>query len=293
MRPQFWASTLLSASRLYTTTSASSTCPAAARALLSSPILSNTCAPTATAARLFSTSLAHKKSVKPQAETTDSKHNIRIPTPSTPVATTSTMAASSSQLLEAFKARRSFYQLNKELPIPKEKVTELVKEALIQVPSSFNSQSNRVLVLYGADHEKLWDITLEILKPFVPEEAWASTAGKNAAFRAAAGTALFFIDTTTVAEYQEKFALYKDRFPTWAEHSTAMLQFAVWTILEAEGLGANLQHYNPLIDERVAAEWNVPKSWQLTAQVVFGGRAGEAGPKDHKPLEETFKVAGA
>jgi uncharacterized protein len=203
------------------------------------------------------------------------------------------MAAFSSQLLEAFKARRSFYQLNKELPIPKEKVTAIVQEALIQVPSSFNSQSNRVLVLYGADHDKLWDITLEILKPFVPEEAWAATAGKNAAFKAAAGTALFFIDTTTVAEYQEKFALYKDRFPTWAEHSTAMLQFAVWTTLEAEGLGANLQHYNPLIDERVAAEWNVPKTWQLTAQVVFGGRAGEAGPKDHKPLEETFKVAGA
>ncbi|KAJ2981164.1 hypothetical protein NUW58_g6758 [Xylaria curta] len=48
----------------------------------------------------------------------------------------------------------------------------------------------------------------------------------------------------------------------------------------------------PLIDERVASEWNVPAHWQLTAQLVFGGRAGEPGPKDHLPLEETFKVAG-
>ena len=92
---------------------------------------------------------------------------------------------------------------------------------------------------------------------------------------------------------QEKFALYKDRFPTWAEHSSAMLQYANWVTLESEGLGANLQHYNPLIDERVAAEWKVPSNWQLTAQLVFGGRAGEAGPKDHLPLEETFKVAKA
>lgn len=199
----------------------------------------------------------------------------------------------SATLIEAFKARRSFYQLNKELPIPKDKVSSIVQDNLIQIPSSFNSQSNRVLVLYGAEHDKLWDITSEILKPLVPAESWDGTAARNAGFKAGAGTVLFFIDTTVVSGMQDKFALYKDRFPVWAEHSTAMLQFATWTTLEAEGLGANLQHYNPLIDERVAAEWGVPSNWQLTAQLVFGGRAGEAGPKDHLPLEQTFKVAGA
>ncbi|KAI0398148.1 Nitroreductase-like protein [Xylariaceae sp. FL0594] len=262
MRPQVLTSSFLSASRLYTATFASSTCPAVARSLVP-----NTRASIAAALRPFTT-----------------RQNIHTPA--------STMAASSSQLLEAFKARRSYYQLNKELPIPKEKVADIVKEALIQVPSSFNSQSNRVLVLFGADHDKLWDITSEILKPLVPADSWDATAGRNAGFRAGAGTVLFFVDTAVVADFQQKFALYKDRFPTWAEHSTAMLQFAVWTALEAEGLGANIQHYNPLIDERVAAEWGIPSTWQLTAQVVFGGRAGEPGPKEHKPLEEIFKVAG-
>ncbi|RYC60742.1 hypothetical protein CHU98_g5463 [Xylaria longipes] len=291
MRPQVLTSTLLFASRLSTTTAASSssssTCRAA-RALLpsaSSPL--KTCA--APAARNFSASLARSKLVAPQAETTQSGQEIRIPTPSTPVA----MAASSATLIDAFKARRTYYQLNKELSVPKDKITSIVQENLIQVPSSFNSQSNRVLVLYGAEHDKLWDITSEILKPLVPAESWDATAARNAGFKAAAGTVLFFIDTTVVSNFQEKFALYKDRFPTWAEHSTAMLQFATWTTLEAEGLGANLQHYNPLIDERVAAEWKIPSSWQLSAQLVFGGRAGEPGSKDHLPLEDTFKVAGA
>ncbi|CAG9942174.1 unnamed protein product [Clonostachys rosea f. rosea IK726] len=59
------------------------------------------------------------------------------------------------------------------------------------------------------------------------------------------------------------------------------------------GLGANLQHYNPIIDDKVAAQWSLPATWKLNAQLVFGGKAGEAGPKEFKPLEERVKVFGA
>lgn len=109
----------------------------------------------------------------------------------------------------------------------------------------------------------------------------------------ASSQVLFFEDQDVVNGMQEKFALYADRFPTWAGHSDAMLQFAVWTALEAEGLGANLQHYNPLIDNRVAAEWKVPASWKLQAQLVFGGKTGAAGEKTYAPIESKYKAFGA
>ncbi len=72
-----------------------------------------------------------------------------------------------------------------------------------------------------------------------------------------------------------------------------MLQFAVWTALEAEGLGANLQHYSPLVDAKIAEEWKVPATWKLSAQLVFGGKVGEAGEKAFGPVEEKLKVYGA
>ena len=72
-----------------------------------------------------------------------------------------------------------------------------------------------------------------------------------------------------------------------------MTQYTIWTALEAEGLGANLQHYNPLIDAKVAAEWNVPKNWELNAQLVFGTPAGEPGEKTFMDVGERFKVFGA
>lgn len=72
-----------------------------------------------------------------------------------------------------------------------------------------------------------------------------------------------------------------------------MHQYALWVALEAEGFGANLQHYNPIVDRKVQEHWKVPLDWKLRAQLVFGGKAGEAGPKDFKPLEERLFVHGA
>lgn len=108
---------------------------------------------------------------------------------------TRTMATNKADgLLQLLKDRRSYYVLTKDLTVSTDRVQEIVKEALAQVPSSFNSQSNRAVVLFGADHEKLWDITTEILKAIVPAEGWEATAGKLGLFKGAAGSvsSLFF-----------------------------------------------------------------------------------------------------
>lgn len=84
---------------------------------------------------------------------------------------------------------------------------------------------------------------------------------------------------------EQQFPLYADKMPQWSEHSNAMHQYALWMALEAEGAGANLQHYNPVIDSKVQETWKVPAAWSLKAQLVFGGRAGEPGEKTFKPIE--------
>ena len=61
----------------------------------------------------------------------------------------------------------------------------------------------------------------------------------------------------------------------------------VWTALETEGLGCSLQHYSPMIDARVAEEWNVPLEWSLKAQLVFGKPTGPH--KEGKEYEQIEK----
>ncbi len=196
-------------------------------------------------------------------------------------------------LQQAAETRRSVYALNKNLPLPPSEVTRIVEHAVLHTPSSFNSQSTRVVVLFGGEHEKLWQFAEDALRAIVPAEQFTTTQQKLDLFKAVAGSVLFFEDQEVVKGLQAKFPLYADNFPVWAEHSNAMHQYAIWSTLAAAGIGANLQHYNPLIDAAVAQEWDIPASWTLRAQMVFGGIAAAAGEKTFAPLAERLKVFGA
>lgn len=207
----------------------------------------------------------------------------------------SSIELSSDTFMAHVKARHSYYTLKQDIsPMTDDKIDKLVAEAIQAIPSPYNSQSNRVILLRGPAHEKLWDIAAPLLRGMVPEDLWTNmVAGKVAAFRRAAGTILFFEDQDVVKSQQEAHPMFAGHFPTWATQSDAMLQFALWTALEAEGLGANLQHHTPLLDDAVAKEWDVPASWKLNAQMVFGGRDETIGAKPQNPIEEKLKIFSA
>lgn len=71
-----------------------------------------------------------------------------------------------------------------------------------------------------------------------------------------------------------------------------MHQYVLWCALAAEGLGVNLQHYNPPIDPRLQTEYDVPPTWNLKAQMVFGKPVSGSKPKEKtfKPVEERVKI---
>ncbi|WP_432432734.1 nitroreductase family protein [Cohnella rhizoplanae] len=197
----------------------------------------------------------------------------------------------SDHFLTAVRQRRSFYGISDEVVVPDERIEEIVKEAVRYTPSSFNSQSARIVLLLKREHKKFWDITTETLRAVVSDpEQFKSTQEKMNAFAAGYGTVLFFEDMTVIEGLQQQFAAYKENFPKWSAHSSGMHQFVIWTALETEGYGASLQHYNPLIDEEVKRTWGLPDSWLLIAQMPFGKPIAQPGEKTFKPLEERIKI---
>ncbi len=202
---------------------------------------------------------------------------------------------SSDILFQLAKNRRTYYALSKNLPVDvtPARIAEIVNNTILHAPSGFNAQPTRAVVLFGAEHDRLWDLTRDALKKLVPEDKWQHTADRMAMFRAAAGTVMFFDDEATTRRMQEKFPMYQDKMPHFATQSGAMSQYLLWTALEAENLGANLQHYNPVISKDVLETWGLPEDWTLDAQLVFGGKTNEAGEKTSLPIEDRVKTFGA
>ena len=188
-------------------------------------------------------------------------------------------------LVKSLKNRRTVYALGKNPEVKSADIVALVKEVTDQVPSAFNSQSQRVVVLSGAAHDKLWSIVLETLRKIVPAAAFAKTEAKIKGFAAGEGTILFFDDEAVTNKLIKAFPLYADNFKPWAEQQNGMLQLAVWVALEDQGLGVNLQHYNPLIDDEVKATWGLAKDWKLRAQMVYGKKLAEPDERDHQAID--------
>ena len=191
------------------------------------------------------------------------------------------------QLIEK---RRSLYALHENLPISENDVRDIVKHALMHVPSAFNSKSARAILLFQAEHRKLWDMTRSGLLEVVSKQDAQMINNKMDAFRAAAGTLLFFEEQSIIDSLIEKVPFYSTHFRNWSEQSSGMLQYVIWTRFAEHNIGATLQHYNDIISDKVRSYFDVPKSWRLIAQMPFGGIAGQPKPKEVGPVDHRFKV---
>ncbi len=172
--------------------------------------------------------------------------------------------------MDAVRHRRSYYKLSPVSPVPDQQIIEMLEEAVKNVPSAFNSQSARIVLLLGKHHKKMWEITLAALKKVTPEKSFGRTEAKvEGSFASGYGTVLF---------------------KAYSEHTSAMHQFVIWTALEDMGFGASLQHYNPLIDEELAKTFSINPRWRLVAQMPFGTPEDVPGEKEINPLDSRLLI---
>lgn len=179
--------------------------------------------------------------------------------------------------------RRSCYHIGRELPVPESRVVSLVRELTALVPDAFDMKSTRVVVALGPKHDALWDAAYDAFGGQVARE-------KMDGFKRGAGTILYYYDEQTVRGLQDEYPLYADSFPNWAQQSSAMLQISVWSGLRELGIGASLQHYNPVIDAPLRALFDLPESYRLVAQMPFGGILSEPEPKREEDVGRRVRV---
>ena len=192
-----------------------------------------------------------------------------------------------STFVEMIQNRRSVYGLNKDLPVFPDKIIDLVRNCVRYVPDAFDMKSQRVIILMGEKHDAFWNAVYDEMEKFTGGHF---SRERTDSFAAGAGTVLYFYDVAVINEMRQKYQLYAQHFHDWAMQSNGMLQFAVWTGLGEMGVGANLQHYNPVIDNMVAMMFNLPESWTLVAEMPFGGIGRMPAPKIPEDINIRVKI---
>jgi len=185
--------------------------------------------------------------------------------------------------IQSLEKRRTYYNINRELPVSEEEVLDIVRKVTEATPDAFNMKSARVVVALGEKQDQLWDGVYDAFGGQIDRE-------KINTFKNGYGSVLYFIDESVIKSYQEQFALYADNFPVWANQANGMLQSNIWTALREVGVGASLQHYNPVINEAVSRLFNIPDHWKLIAQMPFGGIGAEPDAKEKEDIEKRVIV---
>lgn len=96
--------------------------------------------------------------------------------------------ADTTPFFKAVQSRRTIHALEHSSPISDARIQEIVKETVKHVPSAFNSQTARLVVVLNKEHTKLWEIIIEVYKLMLPADKFEYAKGRLEGFRKAYGT---------------------------------------------------------------------------------------------------------
>ncbi|KAL4765258.1 nitroreductase family protein [Aspergillus foveolatus] len=200
------------------------------------------------------------------------------------------------QWLEAAAYRRSIRALGGASKVSDERVHEIVAKVLSFAPSSYNTQPVRISLAFGEKHKELWSIILREAEPILKSinpGLWQKLGPLYEVHKAAYGSVLFWERGETTKEAAETHKATGHMFGEWGEHTQGIHQILVWTALELEGVGANLQHMNaiPPIEAAIKKFAGVPEDYKLKAHLNYGDEQAhrpESPPK--LPITETLMI---
>jgi len=186
-------------------------------------------------------------------------------------------------IIDSLAQRRTYYSLTKDLPVSEQEILDTIARVTQLVPDAFDMRSSRLVVALGDQNAALWDSVIDAFDGTIVQY-------KQDCFHGCYGTILFFYDNAVVKALQEKHPTSAPNLPGWATQASAMLQISIWSALRELGVGASIHHYNPIIDDRMKAMFDLPEDYVLVAQMPFGGIGGDPRVKDPQNVMDRIKV---
>lgn len=178
--------------------------------------------------------------------------------------------------------RRSTYVIGKNTDISKEQITEALRESAKNVPTAFNSQTSRLVLVFDEANERVWKEIYDVQKDVLDEATWGMMGPVIEGAGQGVGTILFFEDRDAV---KENIPANESRQNLYKYNNDANHQYSAWLTLAELGLGGTLQHFNigyeEGFDKVIRDLLGLPESYEMVAQMPFGSIEQEYEAKDY------------
>lgn len=186
-----------------------------------------------------------------------------------------------STFVQLVEKRRSIYALGANSNYSTQEISHTIRAVVKQVPTAFNSQTTRVVVLFDEANTKFWNHIYDVQQEILEGNMWSMMSGIIAGAKSGIGTVLFFEDVDAASNMPTQGT----RTEAYKQNNNANAQYAVWLALAEMDLGATLQHFNigfeQGFDKTTKDMFNLPASYEMIAQMPFGSIEQPASEKEH------------
>lgn len=200
---------------------------------------------------------------------------VRLLPPPTPAAAT--------DLSGLLDRRRSIRRIE-DGPITPEFLTRLT-EAVQRTPAAFNLAPWHIVVVRD-ERAAFWEAIEESFRAGLEGERLERYLDRLSGFRGGAGAILVYEDRAVLLRLANDWQISEAQADAFVQQGIGMVQFAIWLALTNDELVTSLQHWEWLVEQRVAEFTGIPgERFKLTAVMPIG-YAAEAPRVVERPAPE-------
>ena len=74
------------------------------------------------------------------------------------------------EFVQLLKERRSIYEIENKTLVSDEYLKDMLTQVILYAPTSFNSQSSKMVLLLRQEHKEFWNVVMQELKSRVAPE---------------------------------------------------------------------------------------------------------------------------
>jgi predicted oxidoreductase (fatty acid repression mutant protein) len=158
-----------------------------------------------------------------------------------------------------------------------------LQQAVVRTPSAFGVTPWHIVILQE-QRDAFWDEVAEAFRAGLEGDRLQRYLDRLEGFRAGAGVILIYEDLTARPLLHQNWGLSEQTAHDFVQQGLGMLQLALWLVLTEDGLVASLQHWDWLIQDRLAALLDLPTERYRLISVLPVGEPAEPA-RDTPPVD--------